>query len=193
MATQRKHTVVDTNGVVAKIRDFVVDDTHTAAVTVELPGGAQIALPSELLHTTPDGGYSIETSWEVLGYADGLSLPVIAEHVEVRRRPVVRERLQVRRKVATETKTVETPLLREHIVVERARRDEIVERVPEPRRVGDTLIIPIVEEEVVVTKRLRVREELRIRVIRETRIDRQNVTLRRHDLDVDHTDQGEEP
>ena len=192
MATQRKHTVVDTNGIVAKIRDFIVDDTHTAAVLVELPSGARVTLPSEVLHLAPDGGYAIDAPWQTLAFDDRLELPVVEEHAAVRRRAVVRESIRVRRKVVSETKVVETPVVREHLIVERVPRDEVVQQLPEPRHDGDMLVIPIVEEEVVVSTRLRLVEELRVRVIKETRIDRQTVTLRRHDVDVDHT-QGEKP
>lgn len=66
------------------------------------------------------------------------------------------------------TKTVETELVRETVPV--MREDVTVERRPlppgaslEPRVEGDEIHVPIVEEEIVVTKRLVAREELVIR------------------------------
>jgi uncharacterized protein (TIGR02271 family) len=66
------------------------------------------------------------------------------------------------------TKTVETEIVRETVPV--MREDVTVERRPlppgaglEPRVEGDEIHVPIVEEEIVVTKRLVAREELVIR------------------------------
>ncbi len=194
MAIRRTHTVVDAQGVRARIRDFSVDDAHATTVIVELPNGATVSLPTELLHPHSDGGYAISAAWSQLAQAttpeadagESLELPMVAEEVRVTVRDVPRERLRVRRRVITEDHVVEMPVWREHITVDRVPRDEVVDRMPEPRQEGDVLVVPCVEEEVVVQKRLRVREELRIRVIREQRIHRQTVPVRRHELEVEH-------
>ena len=87
--------------------------------------------------------------------------------------------------MVTEDKTVEAPVMEERIVVERVAQDRMVDRIPEPRREGDTLIVPCVEEVVTVEKRLWLREELHVRVIREHRIERRTVPVRRHELQVE--------
>ena len=54
-----------------------------------------------------------------------------------------------------------------------------------PRREGDTLIVPIVEEEIVVTKRLVVREELRITKRRIARHEEVSDTVRKEEMQIE--------
>jgi uncharacterized protein (TIGR02271 family) len=70
----------------------------------------------------------------------------------------------IRKKVETRTDTIPVELGYEEVSVQRVPVNRMLadgER-PEPRQEGDTLIVPIVEEEIVVTKRLVIREELHV-------------------------------
>ena len=74
----------------------------------------------------------------------------------------------------------------EHIPV----GDLVSERV-EPYQDGDTLIVPVYEEQLVVTKRLVLRENLRIRRVRTTQRQLFEDTLRRERADIaDTSDSG---
>jgi len=66
--------------------------------------------------------------------------------------------------VTTQPYKIEETLLHDEVVVERVAVDAIVSltEAPSPRHVGDTLIVPILEEILVVERRLRVKEEIRI-------------------------------
>jgi hypothetical protein len=187
VAIHRKPTVVDRDGARARIRELVVDDAEAIAVVVELSDRACVTLPAAALRPHTDGGYAILGRWDdfVRERAGGVEVPVIAEQVtvDVRRRP--RETVRVRRGVAVEDRLIETPLAEERIEVERAAVDVVADLPPQPRQDGDTLIVPIVEEEAVVVRRYRVREELRIRVVRTQRIDRRTVRLRRHEIAIE--------
>lgn len=121
-------------------------------------------------------------------------LPLLEEAVRVSRRTVEAGRVRVA--VTTET---EQRLLRETL---RARRVE-VERIPLDRMLpegaapppsreegGDTLVIPIVEERVVVQRRLVLREELRLRFITAEEHWEQPVTLRRQRAAVERLPPG---
>ena len=57
---------------------------------------------------------------------------------------------------------------------------------------GDTTIIPVVEEVVVVERRLVLREEIRVRKRRVEQAERVRVTLRQERADVSHHTQEEE-
>lgn len=186
MATRRDPTVVDPDGVRGRIRELKTDDKSASTVVVELDGGARITLPTELLHPHVDGGYSIDAPWKTLaGGSTDVEIPIIQEHVVVGVRSVPAERLRVRRRVVTDEQIVETPIWTERIQVEHVPIGTFVERAPAARQEGDTLIIPCVEEVAVVEKRLRVREELRIRVVRERRVDRQSITVRRFEIEIE--------
>lgn len=182
MAIRRTGKVVDQDGVRGLVRDFVGDD-----VVVELEGGSSVAFPSNLLHIDDDGGYTIVGSWRqfLTQATSGVRIPVIEERLVTGVRRVPGETVRVRRRVVTEHKKVETPVWREHIVVERIEKDELVERAPEPRQDGDTLVIACVEEVAVVEKRLRLRAEIRIRVVREKTVEVTAVELRRHELEIE--------
>ena len=72
---------------------------------------------------------------------------------------------------------VDPPLRRQRIEVRRRRVDRFVDRPPDVRREGDTLIVPIVEE--VVVTRLKVVEEITITLRRSVERRPQRVELRR--------------
>jgi len=186
VATRRDRTVVDPDGVRGWIRDFSTDDQRASTVIVELDGGTRITLPTELLHHHADGGYSIDAPWKTLaGGSTDVEIPIIQEHVVVGVRSGPAETLRVRRRVVTDEQIVETPIWTERIQVEHVPVGAFVEHAPAARHEGDTLIIPCVEEVAVVEKRLRVREELRIRVVRERRMDRQSVSVRRFEIEIE--------
>lgn len=109
---------------------------------------------------------------------------MVAERLAVSTRPVVREVVRIARTTTEEARDVEVPVRAERIEVERVPVDRVVDVAPPVRREGDTLIVPCVEEVLVVEKRLRVREELRIRTVAEDRIERRTVTVRREDAEV---------
>ncbi|HSQ32117.1 MAG TPA: DUF2382 domain-containing protein, partial [Gemmatimonadaceae bacterium] len=59
-----------------------------------------------------------------------------------------------------------------------------VDAMPPIREEGDTVIIPIVEERLVLERRLFLKEEVRVRRVRASRMHRENVTLRHHEVVV---------
>ena len=99
----------------------------------------------------------------------------------------------IRKKVETRTDTVPVELGYEEVSVRRVPVNRILaegER-PEPRQEGDTLIVPVVEEEAVVTKRLVVREEIHVTKRRLARQREVTGQVRREHLDVETTGQLE--
>ena len=127
-----------------------------------------------------------------MGARSETTFPVIAEEVAVGRRTVPRERVHIRRRVATEQQLVELPLRREHVDVERVPVDQIYDEVPGPRHAGGTLIIPVVEEELVVVRRYRVREELHVHMSAVIENHQERVSLRRHEVDIEREAQPED-
>lgn len=189
MATRRDPIVVDRDGVRATIRSVRMDSANHPVAVVELSDGRRSEVSFDTLQHHRDGGYAFPGSWgEVVRSSEGgVTLPVVAETVVTHIRRTPRESVRVRRRVVTEKRVVETPIWREHLDVEHVAIDRFVDRAPAPRQEGDTLIIPCVEEVVVVEKRLRLREELHVRVVRERAIDRQTVELRRQEIDIETT------
>jgi stress response protein YsnF len=112
-----------------------------------------------------------------LGESERVRIPLAAERLQVstrlRRTGIVRVSTRVERRTAV----VDPPLRRQRIDIRRRRVDRFVDRPPDVRRVGNTLIVPIVEE--VVITRLKVVEEVAITLQRSIERRPQRVELRR--------------
>lgn len=90
-------------------------------------------------------------------------LSLVAETATVHKEEVVTGRVRISTHTDTEEELVSALLNREDVSVERISVDQDVDAVPAVRTEGDTTIVPIVEEVLVVEKRLRLREELHVR------------------------------
>ena len=90
------------------------------------------------------------------------TIPLHQEQLEITKVAAVTDRLHVSTHVEERAVLIEDTVERGDLLVERIAVDRVVEEVPEPRREGDTLIVSVVEERLVVEKRLFVVEELRI-------------------------------
>ena len=126
-----------------------------------------------------------------IGESESVRIPLAAEHVRVgtriRRAGVVRVSTRVERR----TTVVDPPLRRQRIDIRRRRVDRFVDELPDVRREGDTLIVPIVEE--VVTTRLKVVEEIAITLRRSVERRPQRVELRRERAIVERLATHETP
>lgn len=72
----------------------------------------------------------------------------------------------------------------DEVEVERVRLDQEVDTAPTVRQEGDTLIVPVIEEVLVVTKRYIVREEVRVTKRRVVREETLHEDLQREVVDV---------
>ena len=117
-------------------------------------------------------------------------LPIHAETVDVSRRKI--EHAVVRAALTTHSRdvAVDEKLNSERVEIERVPIGRIVDAMPPIREEGDTTIIPVVEEMVVVERRLVLKEEVRLRRVKsmerhvETVVVReQKVTVTRAKLD----------
>jgi hypothetical protein len=185
LATHREALVLDHDGAVGELIELVERGRSHVAV-VALDGGHRVEIPADLLHVRPQGGYTIPGRWSHYPrYAGGRwTLPLVAERVTTGVRAVPR-RVRIRRNVVASPQEVDVPVLAERVEIQRIPRDVFVETAPPVRQEGDTLVVPITEEVPVVQTRLRLREEVRVRVIRERRVERTTVTVRRHELAIE--------
>jgi uncharacterized protein (TIGR02271 family) len=91
------------------------------------------------------------------------SVPVIEEEVTVAKRQVAKGTVRV--EVRTETLQNEVPLTvsKDAVAVSRVPIDRPVDAPPSIRTEGDTTIVPILEEVIVVQKQLVLKEEIHVR------------------------------
>ena len=119
-----------------------------------------------------------------------LNLLVHEEYLE----PVVREerrRVEVRKTIRTEPAEVSVMAFTERATVRRHRVEREVDEVPEPYWKDNTYVIPVVEEELVVTRRLVVREEVHITRTSGTEQVTIPGTVRREVIDIDELDDAD--
>ena len=90
------------------------------------------------------------------------TIPLFEEQLHVGKADVVTDEVRVTTSVEERAVLIEEDVERGDLHVERIVVERAVAEAPEPRQDGDTLIVSIVEERIVVEKRLFVIEELRI-------------------------------
>lgn len=112
-------------------------------------------------------------------------VPVVEETLRVAAQAVPTGRVIVSKHVRVADEVVDVPLAREEVSIERIPRGELVEAPPPVREEGDATIVPVLEEVLVVEKRLRLREELRITRRRREERHVRRVALRREDVTVE--------
>lgn len=112
-------------------------------------------------------------------------IPVIEEQIHIGKEIIETGKILVSKKVHEEVKTIDVPLTHEEHTVERIPVNQYVETAPEVRYEGDTMIIPVLREEVVIQKRLFITEELRITKRRMETSAPQQVSLRREEVTVE--------
>lgn len=115
-------------------------------------------------------------------------IPVVQEELEVGRRTVETGRVRIHKTVSETERVVDEPLLRDEYEVTRVPVNRVVDAPVETRREGDTTIVPLYEEVLVVEKRLMLREELRITRKRREFRDPRHVSLRKETAEVERVD-----
>lgn len=113
------------------------------------------------------------------------TLPVVEERASIRKERRVRAAVNVRTVVREHEEQIDVPLEQEEVEVERVARDEWLDAPLPTRQEGDTTIIPLHEEVLVVEKRLKLVGEIRLTRRRSTVHEKQSVVLRREEAVVE--------
>lgn len=153
-------------------------------IQIILQDGRTLLVPKDALRAVGDGRMTIEAAAVEAARSEAV-VPVIREEIAVGKRVVESGRVRVRKVIREEQETVDEPLAREEVTVERIPVERVVSGPLPSRREGDAFVIPIVEEVLVVEKRLMLKEELwvRKRTVEERRPE--TVTLRREEAVVE--------
>lgn len=121
-----------------------------------------------------------------------VQIPVVQEELHVGKRTVETGRgVRVHKTVTEEAIRIDEPLAQQGLEIERVPVNAWVEGpVPVQRHEGDTLVVPVLEEVLVVEKRLRLKEEIRITARATTRHASERVVLRTEQVSVERFDEG---
>ena len=108
-------------------------------------------------------------------------IPLQAERLEVTRRETITGRVRIETITTTRGVAVDELLTNEHADIERVPVRRLVDAAPEIRHEGDTIIVPVIEEVVTTERRLFLKEEIRIRLVKTTERHQETLTLREQD------------
>lgn len=178
--------VVDDEGTTGVLEQQPTPEVESVAV--RLSGGQRLTVGVERLVEQEEGGYHYRGRFPDSDAAEEVRVPLAHEEVRVGKEEREVGGVRIHKHVETHTEEVDHELLREHVVVDRVPVDRPLDEPAETRQEGDTLIIPLMEERLVVTKQLVLTEELHVRRRRETKHERQDVALRRTTADVERLD-----
>jgi len=116
------------------------------------------------------------------------AIPVVEEELTLGRRQVKTGSVRVEKRVLRHEETVDVPVVLQTIHVRRVPKNRVVQSVPAVRKVGSTLIVPVVEEELVITKRLVLKEEIHLETRKRTSHVRRTVPLSKETARVTRLD-----
>lgn len=153
-----------------------------------------ILVPADLLVRLGDSYYTVP-----LGFADILNdqpatldesvvIPVLVEELHLAKRVVETGRIRVHKQVEEREVTVDEPLIEDHIQIDRVPINQLIDKPLGPRTEGNTTIIPVLREVIVVQKQLMLVEEVRL-TRRQVEVRRpQPVTLRSETVHIERVD-----
>ena len=122
-----------------------------------------------------------------------LRVPVVAEELAVGTRTVDTGRgVRVHKTVVEQPVTIDERLGRDEVEVRHVAVDRIVaaDEAPANRYEGDTLIVPVLEEVLVVERRVRIKEELHITRVRREEHHQEEVILKAEQVSVERFDES---
>lgn len=184
MEIQKNKRVLLQDGVGGQVESWQADEGHGAQALILLDDGKRLWVPASALRSGPDGSYLLPIGQAQLQAAP-VVIPVMAERLDVGRKVTETGTVRLRKVVHEREEVVDEPVRRETVTVERVPVNRVVEGPVEARQEGDTLILPVLEEVLVVERRLVLKEEVRVVRSRVTEPASQRVTLRREEIVVE--------
>jgi uncharacterized protein (TIGR02271 family) len=195
-------TVQDQDGVRGTVIPAASPPSHsTTQVTVQLENGERVQVPVEALRQQSDGTYYVPLRLAELGSTDHkhsaasdapLVVPVIAEELDVQKQVVETGKVRITKVVHEREVLVDEPLWHDRVDVTRVPIHRVVDGPIPIRYEDDTMIVSILEEEVVVEKRLVLKEELHIRTRRTETHQPQHLTLRSEEARIERLNQTQQ-
>ena len=158
-----------------------VPDDLDGMAEVLLDSGQTLFVPINVLIVEED---SYRIAAQATGFqgtltrGDEIVIPLVAETLSVGKREMETGRVRFSTTVTERVETVDQPLFKTEVEIKRVAVGQFVDAPPAVRYEQDVMIIPVMEEVLVVEKRLRVKEEVYISQKREEYRNPQQVTLR---------------
>jgi uncharacterized protein (TIGR02271 family) len=168
--------------------------SKAAQVAVQTESGQQVLVPTDIFIQHPDGSYYLplrlaeleHTGIEHGGHQDEpMVVPVLVEELDVQKRLVETGKVRITKVVRERETLVDEPLFHDTVAITRVPIQRVVDGPVPVREENGTTIISVVEEVLVVEKRLMLREEIHIRKQRIETHQPQRITLRSEEVQVE--------
>jgi len=122
--------------------------------------------------------------------ADDVIVPVIQDEVIARAQRVKTGSVRVDKHVEKNVRKIAVPLVHDDVEVRRVAVNRVIKEIPTVRSQDGIVVVPVVEEELVITKRLILKEEIHLirrrtreRTIKEVEVQKEHAEVRRLDSD----------
>jgi uncharacterized protein (TIGR02271 family) len=174
--------------------------SNAAQVAVQTESGQQVLVPTDILIQQPDGSYYLPLRLAELAHASSergghqdepMVMPVLVEDLDVQKRLVETGKVRITKVVHEREAVVDEPLFHDKVAITRVPMQRVVDGPVPVREENGTTIISVVEEVLVVEKRLMLREEIHIRKQRIETHQPQRITLRSEEVQIERVPQAD--
>ena len=158
-------------------------DATRAFTEIHLADGRILRLDTPTLTTEPVDAPPTRSS-DSVELSETTLIPLIEERLIVEKRTVETGKVRLHKTIQEYSEALDEPLDIHTYDIERILLNQPIDTLPSTRQEGDTTIYPLVEEQLILTKQLILKEEVRVTRRQSQRHDTQVVTLRREHLTV---------
>lgn len=118
-----------------------------------------------------------------------ITIPILEEDIKVTKKVIDTGLVNISKTIKESTEYIDIPLSREEIIVSRIPKNEIIDIMPAASRYeGDVMIIPVLKEVAVIEKRMMLVEEIHVTKIKAEKIETQEVTVRKEEVNITRKD-----
>lgn len=187
-------TVVDVDDIRGRASQRELEDEEGGRIWIDFDE-ERVQVPVDLLVLEADDRYRLRARLADFQRADTgeeVVVPVVEETVSFRTQERETGKVRVEKTVREEERVVDVPLTTTEVEIRRVSVDRMIDEPVSERREGDTLILPVFEEVLVVEKKLRLKEEIHITTKRTTREHSERVTLRKEEATIERDETDED-
>ena len=193
--------VIDEQGVRGTLDLTVIppQGSESKLVLVRFDDGSQVFADAGTFVEKQEGVFSFPGSFAELlaqnqsskygatqfGDSTQIVIPLLAEQLKIARQKVLTGGVRVHKTVNERTETIDEPTLKEEMEIQRVPVNQFITEAPAVRYEGDVMIVPLMEEVLVVEKKLVLREEIRITKRRNTLRNPQQYVVRREEATLE--------
>lgn len=192
-------TLRDTTG--TRVDATLLDREEDGSLTARWPDGRRLFVPAAAIDRQNGGDVHLRVHFGDLGddtrpddAPEGDAervLPLAREEAVVDTRRETTGAVRVHTRTRERDEDVNEVLTRESVDVRRVPVDRVVDEPAPVREEGDTTVVPLHEEVLVVEKRLLLREEVHVTKRAEERQETQRVRLRSEEAEIDRSETRE--